>query len=86
MKTLVCQLKTKHKQTARLAHQGVLLDQFGVLHDGQNPYAGAQEAVKWLSDQGLKILILSNSSKRRPARVCQQTKLGHATITQSFGK
>lgn len=41
----------------------MLLDQFGVLHDGNEAYAGAQHAVKWMADQGMKLLILSNSSK-----------------------
>ena len=47
-------------------YQGVLLDQFGVLHDGNKAYAGVQEAVQWMAAKGMKILILSNSSKRMP--------------------
>lgn len=44
--------------------QGVLLDQFGVLHDGKNAYPDAIEAVSKLARQGRKIVILSNSSRR----------------------
>lgn len=44
-------------------YKGILLDQFGVLHDGQTAYPAAVPAVKWLHEQGMKILILSNSSK-----------------------
>ena len=47
------------------ALQGVLLDQFGVLHDGIEPYPHAVAAVKQMAEQGQKILILSNSSRRK---------------------
>lgn len=50
-----------------LAHyDALLLDQFGVLHDGSAPYAGASSAIRQLQ-VGLRkrIIILSNSSKRR---------------------
>ena len=46
--------------------QAVLLDQFGVLHDGQKPYSGSIEAVKALAESGRKILIISNSSRSAP--------------------
>jgi Haloacid dehalogenase-like hydrolase len=45
--------------------QGVLLDQFGVMHDGKTPYDGAVEAVQALADTGLRIVLVSNSSRRR---------------------
>lgn len=44
--------------------KGALLDQFGVLHDGKTPYPGAIEGVQYLHQQGLKLLVLSNSSRR----------------------
>lgn len=47
-----------------LSLQAILLDQFGVLHDGQKPYPGSIEAVKALADSGRKVLIISNSSRR----------------------
>lgn len=46
-------------------YKGVLLDQFGVLHDGRDPYKGAIEAVQYLADRGMKLLIISNSSRRK---------------------
>ena len=52
--------------------QGILLDQFGVIHDGQTSYPAAVPAVKWMHEQGLKILILSNSSKsEHTSSTCQ---------------
>ncbi len=45
--------------------KAVLLDQFGVLHDGREAYPQAIEAVRYLrEDCGMRLLILSNSSRR----------------------
>jgi HAD superfamily hydrolase (TIGR01459 family) len=41
-----------------------LLDQFGVLHDGQKPYPGAVEALLRLKEAGKRVALLSNSGKR----------------------
>jgi len=41
----------------------VLLDQYGCLHDGRQPYEGAIAAVATLADAGLSIVLLSNSSR-----------------------
>lgn len=46
------------------AKKAVLLDQFGVLHDGQKAYPGAVQAVEYLHGLGLRVLIVSNSSRR----------------------
>ena len=46
------------------AKKAVLLDQFGVLHDGQKAYPGAVKAVEYLHGLGLRVLIVSNSSRR----------------------
>lgn len=48
-----------------LSYKGVFLDQFGVLHDGTAPYPGAVEGVQYLADRGMKLLIISNSSRRK---------------------
>lgn len=57
-------------------YKGVLLDQYGCLHDGQTPYAGAIEAVRSLAERGLKILLLSNSSRRSAGALDKIAKLG----------
>lgn len=57
-------------------YEGVLLDQFGVLHDGQKPYPGAMEAVKGLHEAGLRILIISNSSRRSSGTLGRLSKMG----------
>jgi phosphoglycolate phosphatase-like HAD superfamily hydrolase len=48
-------------------YRGALLDQFGVLHDGQKPYPGAVEAVAKLAGRGMRLLVISNSSRREGA-------------------
>ena len=42
-----------------------LLDMWGVMHNGSEPYEGVLEAVKELKRAGKKMIILSNSSKRK---------------------
>lgn len=41
-----------------------LIDQWGVLHDGENAHDGAVEALERLKETGKKVIILSNSGKR----------------------
>ena len=48
------------------AYDTILLDQFGVVHDGKVPYDGAPELVRRLQRAGKRVVVLSNSSKRRP--------------------
>lgn len=53
-----------------------LLDMWGVMHDGIQPYEGVPEVVQQLKDAGKKLIILSNSSKRRQNSVKMLSKLG----------
>ena len=55
---------------------GVLLDQFGVLHDGRKPYPGALEAVRSLHAAGKRIAIVSNSSRRAQGALGKIAKMG----------
>lgn len=41
-----------------------LLDQFGVLHDGSEPYPGVPDCLSELRRAGKRVVILSNSGKR----------------------
>lgn len=43
---------------------GVLVDQFGVLHDGRTPFPGARECLNELNRVGVPIVALSNSGRR----------------------
>ncbi|TDL79633.1 TIGR01459 family HAD-type hydrolase [Palleronia sediminis] len=42
----------------------VVLDQWGVLHDGRTPYPGAVDALRALAARGTRLAVLSNSGKR----------------------
>ncbi|KAK9805732.1 hypothetical protein WJX73_003126 [Symbiochloris irregularis] len=57
-------------------YKGILLDQFGVLHDGKKPYPQAVEAVSELAAAGRKVLILSNSSRRAESILPKLVKMG----------
>jgi HAD superfamily hydrolase (TIGR01459 family) len=57
-------------------HDVFLLDMWGVMHDGSNPYPGVLETVKKLKDAGKEMIILSNSSKRKDNSFKMLTKLG----------
>ena len=65
----------------------LLLDQFGVIHDGRTPYPRALSAIRRLHSAGTKILILSNSSReahharRKLAAMGVCTDAIHAVIT-----
>lgn len=56
--------------------QGVLLDQFGVLHDGKTANPAAIEAVQQWHSMGLKVYILSNSSRQAATALKKIAKLG----------
>ena len=63
--------------TLLLSKKAVLLDQFGVLHDGKKLYRGAGDAVEYLhKDLGLQILIVSNSSRRAGGALAGLEKKG----------
>ncbi len=45
-------------------YQGFIIDQWGVLHDGGEPYPDALECLTSLRATGKRIVLLSNSGKR----------------------
>lgn len=49
---------------------GFVIDLWGVIHDGQNPYEGAADCVKKLKSENKKIWFLSNAP-RRAARAAE---------------
>lgn len=53
----------------------ILLDQYGVLHDGVTPYPGAVDAVRSLAATR-RVFILSNSSRRATACGAKLAALG----------
>jgi HAD superfamily hydrolase (TIGR01459 family) len=57
-------------------YQVFLLDQFGVLHDGQQPYPGAVAALSALKRAGKTVVLISNSGKRAQPNESRLMKLG----------
>ncbi|XP_059433818.1 uncharacterized protein LOC132166965 isoform X3 [Corylus avellana] len=55
------------------------LDQFGVLHDGKQPYPGAILTLEKLARTGSKMVIISNSSRRASTTIDKLKSLGFDT-------
>jgi len=53
-----------------------LVDQWGVLHDGTRPYAGALTCLKALRDRGKNVVVISNSGKRAADNARRLTEIG----------
>lgn len=56
--------------------EGVCVDQFGVMHDGQQPYPGALEALTRLTEAGKAVIVLTNSGKRAAPNVERIVSIG----------
>ena len=57
-------------------YNGVLLDQFGVIHDGCKPLPGAVPALRRIYESGAPIVILSNSTMRSGPTIDRLESLG----------
>ncbi len=53
-----------------------LLDQWGVLHNGETLHDGARAAMQALREAGKRIVLISNSSKRSDASVANLERMG----------
>jgi HAD superfamily hydrolase (TIGR01459 family) len=62
----------------------VFFDQYGVLHDGRNPYPGARDALAALKSRGVKIVVLSNSGRTGAANAERLTTLGFEPELYNF--
>lgn len=58
------------------AHDGFILDLWGVLHDGTRAYPGVPEALTALHDAGKKIVLLSNAPRRAVNAESRMVELG----------
>lgn len=56
--------------------EGVLLDQYGVLHDGRAAFPHAHDAVRRLRAAGCRIAVVSNSGKSAAANGERLARLG----------
>ena len=58
----------------------LLLDQFGVIHDGKTAYEGAVAAVSEAQRRGKKVVIISNSSRRKGDSVARLRSMGFGPV------
>ncbi len=58
------------------SYMGFIIDQWGVLHDGEKAYDGVVECLKELKSRKKYIIILSNSGKRAAENKERLKKLG----------
>jgi HAD superfamily hydrolase (TIGR01459 family) len=54
----------------------IVLDQWGVLHDGSTPYTAAIATLKALKASGIRLAVLSNSGKRSAPNTTRIATLG----------
>lgn len=57
-------------------YEVIVLDQWGVLHDGNTPYRGAVETIENLRRRGHRLAVLSNSGKRSEPNVRRISGMG----------
>jgi HAD superfamily hydrolase (TIGR01450 family) len=57
-------------------YAGMLIDQFGVLHDGEKLYPGTLETLAELHRRGIAVVVMTNSGKRATANRERLTRLG----------
>ena len=55
---------------------GMLIDQFGVIHDGQKLYPGTLGVLTDLRALGIPVAVMTNSGKRAAANVARLVKMG----------
>ncbi len=57
-------------------YDGMLIDQFGVLHDGAKLYPGSLDVLAHLHALGMPVAVMTNSGKRAPANVRRLLQMG----------
>ena len=55
-----------------------ILDQWGVMHDGKAGYPHAIECINYIKSRNKKLIIISNSSKRKKDSIVRLPSLGFA--------
>src|SRR5690349_21575984 len=57
-------------------YDGMLIDQFGVLHDGAKLYPGSLGVLAELHRLGIPVAVMTNSGKRAKPNVARLTQMG----------
>ncbi len=58
------------------SYSGFIIDQWGVIHNGEKPYPGAVECLRHLKSRNKHVIILSNSGKRAQENKERLKKIG----------
>ncbi len=58
------------------AFDAFMIDQYGVMHDGQQPYPGAVDALTRLTAMNKSVIILTNSGKRATPNIARLEHIG----------
>jgi len=61
------------------AYEGFLIDQWGVLHNGDRPYPGSLEVLAELARRNKRVVLLTNSGRRRSFNEARLEELGFNT-------
>ncbi len=61
------------------SYTGIILDQWGVIHDGEAPYEGVIDALTNLKKRNKQIILLSNSGKRAEPNAERLREMGFDT-------
>lgn len=59
-------------------YDAIVLDQWGVLHDGTSPYPGTVACLNTLKANGARLAVLSNSGKRAAPNLVRIARMGFA--------
>lgn len=57
-------------------HDGFIVDQWGVMHDGTRPYPGAIECLERLHAEGKRLVVLSNTGRREAEGIRAMAAMG----------
>jgi HAD superfamily hydrolase (TIGR01459 family) len=57
-------------------YDGLILDLWGVVHDGRDPYPGVGDTLARVRDAGKKVVMLSNAPRRSSAVIEGMTAMG----------
>jgi HAD superfamily hydrolase (TIGR01459 family) len=60
-------LRIDHLRDIAAQCDGMLIDQFGVIHDGEKPYPGVLDLLDELKQSGIPVVVITNSGKRADA-------------------
>ncbi len=59
-----------------IKYDALLVDAWGVLHDGRSSYAGVKSCLQKLSQQGIPVIVLSNAARRHDAIKRELSRVG----------